>query len=73
LFDDFFWTYILNFLAGLITLVGGSVPNEGDVHVDGVPVYQYSWDLPDAWVLCKQLGWQGVDAVKTALDPGLLV
>ena len=65
MFADFFWTYISNVLAGLITLVGGSVPNEGDVHVDGVPVYQSRWDLQGAWVLCKQLGWQGVEAVKT--------
>ena len=51
-------------LAGVISLVGGSVPNEGDVHVDGIPISHYDWDLKDAWVLCKELGWAGVVAVK---------
>ena len=43
-----------------VTLIGGSDPSEGDVHIDGVPIYRGSWDLKDAWVLCKQLGWHGV-------------
>ena len=32
--------------------------------MDGVPIFHASWDLKDAWVLCRQLGWQGVEAVK---------
>jgi hypothetical protein len=30
-----------------------------------VPIQHYYWDLKDAWVLCKQLGWTGVEAIKT--------
>ena len=51
-------------LGELVTLFGGSGPNEGDVHVDGMPVGHWNWDTKDAWVLCKQLGWEGVNEVK---------
>ena len=33
--------------------------------MNGMPVCSSSWDLPDAWVTCKQAGYLGVSQVKT--------
>ena len=33
--------------------------------MNGMPVCTYSWDLPDAWVTCRQAGYLGVSQVKT--------
>ena len=51
-------------MPGTLSLVGGSGAHEGNVHVNGMPVCHYSWDLPDAWVTCKQAGYLGVSQVE---------
>ena len=50
-------------VEGTLTLVGGSGDHEGNVHVNGMPVCHPDWDLPDAWVACKQAGYSGVNQV----------
>ena len=40
-----------------VDLRGGNVPTEGNVFVDGQPVCDDSWDLSDAVVTCRMLGY----------------
>ena len=42
---------------GIIELHGGKVPREGNVFIDGRPVCDDSWDLSDAIVTCRMLGY----------------
>ena len=57
-------TLLNDLLPGSLSLVGGSGSHEGNVHVNGMPVCTSSWDLPDAWVTCRQAGFLGVSQVK---------
>ena len=47
-------------LAANVTLVNGQGSHEGNVFVNGMPVCDDYWDLKDAWVVCKQLGFASV-------------
>ena len=47
----------------IITLVGGSTRNEGNVLVDGKPICDDNWDTKDAKVVCRMLGYTGGDAI----------
>ena len=49
-----------HYLAANVTLVNGQGPQEGNVFVNGMPVCDDHWDLKDAWVVCKQLGYASV-------------
>ena len=44
-------------------MVGGTGPHEGNVHLNGMPVCEWGWDLKDAWVACIQSGFFGVREV----------
>ena len=39
-----------------IELINGSVPNEGNLYVNGRPVCDHEWDNNDADVACRMLG-----------------
>ena len=47
-------------LDNTVTLVGGNGTHQGNVFLDGMPICDYTWDLKDAWVVCKQLGFASV-------------
>ena len=57
---------------GSLSLVGGSGSHEGNVHVNGMPVCSSWWDLPDAWVACRQAGYLGVKEVTKYSHFGLV-
>ena len=38
-------------------LIGGTKGSEGNVFIDGKPVCDDDWDLNDAKVACRQLGF----------------
>jgi len=49
----------------VVTLVGGSSTLEGNVYVDGKPVCDDWWNMPDAEVTCRELGFSGAVEAKT--------
>lgn len=55
-------------------LVNGTVPSRGKVEVlyggDCRPVYSYGWDLQEANVVCRQLGYNGA---KVAADDQVFI
>nr|XP_054772376.1 deleted in malignant brain tumors 1 protein-like [Lytechinus pictus] len=71
--------YFLSFALVPVRLVGGDTPNEGRVEVGHVDYYYYyywgticsdSWDINDATVVCRMLGYPGVSSAMKSFGPG---
>ena len=45
------------FLESLSVLIGGVKDSEGNIFIDGKPICDDYWDLNDAKVACRQLGF----------------
>ena len=50
-YNTVFWNLIFS------ALIGGTKGSEGNVFIDGKPVCDDDWDLNDAKVACRQLGF----------------
>ena len=48
-----------------VSLVEGPNPHSGNVMVDGLPVCDDNWDDADGVVVCRQLGYIGLEQVTT--------
>ena len=48
-----------------VSLVGGPDPHSGNVMVDDQPVCDDDWDDADGVVVCRQLGYIGLEQVTT--------
>jgi len=48
---------------GTLSLVGGPNPHSGNVMIGGLPVCDDDWDDADGTVVCRQLGYYGLDRV----------
>ena len=54
------------FSADPIRLIGGDAKRQGNVYVYGKPVCDDSWDINDGEVACRQLGYSGVQEIKSS-------
>ena len=53
-------------------LIGGITDSEGNLFIDGKPVCDDYWDLNDAKVACRQLGFKNAVRFTTSKDAKFL-
>merc|ERR1711923_621531 len=59
------WTNEDEYYNGTLSLVGGPNPHSGNVMVGGLPVCDDGWNDADGSVVCRQLGYYGLDEVTS--------
>ena len=52
----------------LSALIGGNKGSEGNVFIDGKPVCDDDWDLNDAKIACRQLGFSNAVRATASKD-----